>query len=226
MRVKKGDFLEVSYTGRVKSTNLIFDTTDPELAKEQGIKAKVRPVKIVVGKRLVIPGLDDALIGKETGKRFTIEIPPEKGFGKRTAKLIRLIPLREFQQRKINPYPGMRISIDGIGATVLSRSGGRVLVDFNHPLAGKELKYSFTIRRIIKNQKEKLNIIAGFFNIGAKIRIKDKKVTIIIKKPLPKPVENQLKKEIKESVNPKLVIEVKKYGHDNKKRTGQSPKRK
>jgi len=85
MTIKKGDFLEVSYTGRVKSTNLVFDTTDPVQAKKQDIKAKVHPIKIIVGKRLVIPGLDEALVGKQTGKRFTIEIPPERGFGKRSA---------------------------------------------------------------------------------------------------------------------------------------------
>jgi FKBP-type peptidyl-prolyl cis-trans isomerase 2 len=226
MTVKKGDFLEVSYTGRIKSTNLIFDTTDPEQAKKAGIKAKVHPVKIIVGKRLIIPGLDEALIGKEIEKQFTVEISPEKGFGKRVAKLIKLIPLKEFKQRKIDPYPGLRINIDGIAATVLSRSGGRVLVDFNHPLAGKDLKYTFIVKKVIKEQKEKLNIIVGFFNIGAKIKVKANKVTITIKKPVPKPIQDQLRKEIKEHVNPKLIIEVKKHGHDNKERAGQSSERK
>jgi len=179
--VKPGDFVELDYVGRIKTTNVIFDLTNPLIAKKEGIKLKVKPIKIIVGRKQVIPGLDHALIGKQENVKFVVDINPDHGFGKRVAKLIKLVPLREFKQRKINPYPGLRINVDGLSATILSRSGGRILVDFNHPLAGKDLKYTVTIRKIIKDPKEKVNIIVRLFNIGAKIELKDKNRKQIMK---------------------------------------------
>lgn len=220
--VKPGDFVELDYIGRIRTTNVIFDLTNPLIAKKEGIKLKVKPIRIIVGRKQVIPGLDRALIGKKANVKFIVNVNPDHGFGKRVAKLIKLVPLREFKRRKINPYPGLRINVDGLAATILSRSGGRILVDFNHPLSGKDLKYTVTIKKIIKDPKEKVNIIVRLFNISAKIEFKDKKVVLITKKPLPDPIKKEVSSQIKKYTNYELTFEVKEDGDDNKTSSGQS----
>ena len=51
---------------------------------------------------MFLKGVDDFLIGKEIGK-YTIELTPEKAFGNRESKLVQMIPMKVFQQHKINP---------------------------------------------------------------------------------------------------------------------------
>ena len=70
MAIKKGDFIEIEYTGRLKEEGFVFDTTDEKIAKEHDLynsKAAYGPLTICVGEHHVIHGLDEALIGKEKG---------------------------------------------------------------------------------------------------------------------------------------------------------------
>ena len=53
------------------------------------------------------------------------------------------------KEKDINPYPGALLNLDGMLAKILSVSGGRVITDFNSPLASKEIAYEFTIKRKI-----------------------------------------------------------------------------
>jgi len=140
--MKKGDFITINYTGRAEE--LIFDTTDTAVAKEAKINRPVTPVTICLGERHVLPGLDEALIGKDKGKH-TITLTTEHAFGKKSTKKMELIPLKQLTQQKITPQPGMELEIDDKYGIVRSVSGGRVIVDFNHPLAGKDVTYDVDI---------------------------------------------------------------------------------
>src|SRR3989344_5391232 len=68
--------------------------------------------------------------------------------------LLKMIPIKVFFQHKINPVQGAMLNFDGKMGKVLSVSGGRVLVDFNHPLAGKDVIYEVNVKRIIQNINE------------------------------------------------------------------------
>jgi len=57
----------------------------------------------------------------------------------------------------------MMVQLDNFIAKILSVSGGRVSIDFNNPLAGKEIKYDFKILRKIEDDREKINSIQDFF---------------------------------------------------------------
>ena len=156
MAVEKGDFVELDYTGKLKATQEVFDTTDLEVAKKAGIKTeglRFGPVIAKVGSRIVLPGVDDALIGRDIGS-FIVDLPPEKGFGKKDPKLIQLVATSKFTKKKIRPYRGLQLNIDGQIGTIRSVTGGRTIVDFNHPLSGKELVYEVTIKRIVTDKKE------------------------------------------------------------------------
>ena len=164
VKVEKGDVIRLRYTGRIKETGEIFDTTEEEIAKKAGIYKEngvYGPVPIAVGAGHVIKGLDEALEGLEVGKKYEIEVPPEKGFGKRDPKLIKTFTLGQFRRQGIIPFPGMPVEIETesgrkLKGKVLTVSGGRVRVDFNHPYAGKHLIYEVEIVEKIEDPIEKV----------------------------------------------------------------------
>ncbi len=158
--IKEHDFVELEYTGRLADGE-VFDTTVEKIAKESGLyssKAKYSPAVVCIGERQVLPGLDEEIVGKEVGKEYTITIPPEKAFGRRDIKNIKIVPMSTFKEHKIDPYPGLQVDMDGEMGLVTRVAGGRVMVNFNHPLAGKEVTYSFKILRLIEDRREKVAI--------------------------------------------------------------------
>ena len=73
----------------------------------------------------------------------------------------------------------MQVNVDGMMATVRSVSGGRVTLDFNHPLAGKALSYWVKINRKITDTNEKIKIVLGLSKIEAKeVKEGEKEITI------------------------------------------------
>ncbi|MBA3064274.1 peptidylprolyl isomerase [Candidatus Woesearchaeota archaeon] len=214
--MKKGDFIELEYTGKVKDMDFVFDTTSEKEAKENNIhdaRASYGPVIICIGQNHVIKGLDEQLEGKELGKKYHIELSPEQGFGKKNAKLIQLVATSKFIKQKINPMPGLQVNIDGMMGMIRTVSGGRTLVDFNHPLAGKELIYNFKINKIIKDDEEKLNALLklqlNLKDIKADIKEGNAAVSLNIKQNLPKPIEEKLTEHIKELIPSIKKIEFK-----------------
>ncbi|ASI98423.1 FKBP-type peptidyl-prolyl cis-trans isomerase [Thermococcus celer] len=167
MKVQKGDVIKLHYTGRVKETGEVFDTTFEEVAKEAGIyseKGVYGPVPIAVGAGHVLKGLDERLEGLEVGKKYTLEIPPEKGFGRRDPKLIKTFTLGQFRRQGIYPLPGMPVEIETesgrkLKGKVMTVSGGRVRVDFNHPYAGKHLIYEVEVIEKIEDPIERVKAL-------------------------------------------------------------------
>ena len=159
MAVKEGDFIRLEYTGKVQETGNVFDTTDENVAEEASIKLDNKSygaIPIIVGGGHVLKGLDEALIGMEEGEEKTVEITPEEGFGLRDPKLLQLIPMGEFKKQGMKPEVGMAITSDGVTGIIRSVSGGRVRVDFNHELAGKNLKYNIRVVKEIEDDIDKV----------------------------------------------------------------------
>jgi FKBP-type peptidyl-prolyl cis-trans isomerase 2 len=205
--VKKNDFIEIEYTGKVKELDVVFDTTDEKTAKENELYDKnssYGPIIVCVGQNQVIRGLDKDLEGKDIGKDYKVLVEPEDGFGKKDAKLIDLIATNKFIKQNIQPMPGLQVNMDGRIGTIKTVSGGRTLVDFNHPLAGKQLEYDFKINRIAEDDREKIkSIIDMSLNLKeTEVEVKDKKAEIKmkIKQDLPKPVQDVIKNKITELV--------------------------
>jgi len=168
--VSANSMVKVDYTA---STNgRVFDTTDEKVAKQNNVfvkEGRYVPVVLSVGKGQTIKGFDEALADATVGKPSTVLIPAEKGYGPRNSDLIRLVPLAKFQQQGIDPKPGMLFELDGMPSRVQSVSGGRVRVDFNHALAGLELKYEFTVRAELKTALEKVSSLTDeYLGLDAK----------------------------------------------------------
>lgn len=163
MTIKTGDFVEIDFVGRIKG-NGVFDTNIEEEAKKHNLykeNGNYKPYIICIGQHHILKGLDDQLIEKSLGE-FDIEINAEDGFGKKDAKLMKLIPLKLFHKENIDPKVGLVVNIDGILGIIRSASSGRCIVDFNHPLAGKDLNYHVIIKRIVEELDEKVKSLLYF----------------------------------------------------------------
>src|SRR3989338_8134574 len=93
--VKKHDFVEIEYTGRLKQDSSVFDTTEEKVARENGVydkDADYSPLVICIGENNILKGLEEQIIGKETGKEYKFEISHENAFGRKDAKFIQLVP--------------------------------------------------------------------------------------------------------------------------------------
>jgi FKBP-type peptidyl-prolyl cis-trans isomerase 2 len=216
--IKKGDFVEVEYTGKTKEDNIIFDTTYEKTAKENNIHSQgmeYGPVAVCVGEGQILKGLDEEMEGKETGKEYTIELSPEKAFGKKDVKLIKMIPISAFKKQNIEPQPGLQVNIDGVLGLIRRVGGGRCLVDFNHPLSGKSVVYSLKINKIVSDDKEKIkSYLKLALNLKSDVEIKENTAEVKLKKEIPKEIQENISKKLAE-----LVTSVKKinFVKDEKK---------
>jgi FKBP-type peptidyl-prolyl cis-trans isomerase 2 len=182
--INKNDFIEISFTGKITNTDEIFDTNIEADAKAAGFKTEgIKPLVLSVGHKMLPTGFDNDLEGKEEGKDYTLDLTPEKAFGKRNPQLVRMIPTKYFHEQKITPERGMQLNLDGQLVKVLSSDRGRTLVDFNNPLAGKPVTYTYKINKIVVDQKEKIIALQDFlFKQIFDYEIKDKTVTFTVPK--------------------------------------------
>ena len=184
-KIKKNDFVEVDFTGKIKETGEIFDTTVKKVADENKLtdKADYKPVIVCVSQGHIFKKIENSLIGKEAGRKYKVELEPEESFGKKSAKLIRLVPTSAFRKQKINPVPGLGINIDNQLGIIRTVNGGRCMVDFNHPLSGKALI--------------EMDLRINEF----KIEKKDKEIKVIFNEKVKEHLTDEMKKRIIERVN-------------------------
>ena len=187
MPLKKHDFVALDYVAKEKASGKIFDLTLLEVAQKEGLAHKgvtFEPVVVCLGEGHILLSLEEYLVGKEVGTSYFVELSAEKAFGKKDSKLIKLVSLSLFNKQNIKPYPGLQLNLDGMVATVKTVSGGRVILDFNHPLAGKEVSYEVTPRKIITETQEKLTaLLAHFFGKKSSFTFKEGVLTLDITLP-------------------------------------------
>jgi len=159
MSLQKGNFILVDYIAKVKETGEVFDTTLEETAKKEHLYKEgdvYEPKLVVIGEGWVIKALDETLTTMEVDKAAVVEIPPDKAFGPRDSEKVKRVPLRQLLAKDITPTLGKRVEYGGKTATVRAMGAGRVLLDFNPPLAGKTLVYDTTVKKKLETVEEKI----------------------------------------------------------------------
>lgn len=226
MPFKKGDFVEIEYTGKLKEDNLIFDTTDEKVAKANNIHntdAFYGPIVVCVGERQIIKGIDDALEQKDLGT-YNILVSAEDGFGKKNPKLLRLMPLSIFRKEKIEPMPGMQVTVDGASGIVKTVTGGRVIIDFNHPLSGRDLEYALKIIRKVLNTEEKVDGLLKMMGLGKlKSDFKENSVALAFPAMIPSQVQDEIQGKIK-SLIPEITAVTFQFPTEKKPKAKRKPK--
>ena len=217
VKTKENDFLEFDFTGKIKNNSKVFDTSKEDVAKKEDIfnpKMKYQPLVICLGQHQVIKGLEQELVNKELTKDYTIDIKSEDAYGKRESKLIRTIPKNTFTKNKVNPYPGMQVNADNMIGIVKSVSGGRVMVDFNHPLAGRDLIYEVKILKIVEDLNEKVKNLIGFTLFMRedmyKFNIKESKLMFETSHEVPDFLKKNFESKVKELIKEVKDVEFKK----------------
>ncbi len=217
---KKGDFIELEFLGKNLTNNEVFDTNIKAEAEKIGIEFTGKPLIICIGQGMVVKGFDQALEGKEVGKKLSIKLTPEQGFGTRRPNLSRMIPLKLFLAQKIYPQPGMTLALDNNLVKVMSVSGGRVMVDFNNPLAGKDLEYEFTIKKLIEDSKEKVSAVQKFlFGHEFEVDVDDSAKKVIFKDVKLTPILNAFKDKFREMLG--FDVEILAKAEDKKEKVEQ-----
>ena len=221
-KIKKGNFVEVDYTGRFKDEGTVFDTTEKEVAIASSLnkESDYKPIVICIGEGFILPALEEELIGKSTGK-YSFELQPEQAFGKKSAKLLKLVPMKVFKQQDIMPHPGLDVTIDNQYGIVRTVGGGRVIVDFNHPLSGKDLVYDVKVNKFVTNDKDKVESllkVAGMHYDS--VSVKEKNAMIVLEHDMPV----ELRKLIDDKV--KKMIGIKKIDYVVKKQEKKEEKKK
>ena len=205
MVFEKKDFIEIEFTGRVKNGD-IFDSNIKEDLKNADLDTEPKPFIFSLGEGMFLKGIEDFLTGKDVGK-YEIELSPEKAFGVRDGKLIKIVPSNVFKQRKLSPFPGAMFNFDGRMAKVLSVSGGRITVDFNNPVAGKTVIYNINVLRKVNDINEKTKAFIDFlFRKDFKFKIDDKKLILEAEKNIAN-IVGAFKDKFKEILG--LELEVK-----------------
>ncbi len=204
MVLKKKDFVEIEFTGRVRNGE-IFDSNIKEDLEKANLKIEPKPFVFCLGESMFLKALDDFLIGKNFGE-YKIELEPEKAFGNRDPKLIKMIPMSVFREQKINPVQGIMFNFDGRIAKILTVSGGRVVADFNNSLSGKTVEYRIRVLRTVKDTKEKIEALNEFFfKKNFKFEIKEKKLIMEVEKTMVEFVK-MFKEKFKEILDLELEI--------------------
>ncbi|HJJ47196.1 MAG TPA: peptidylprolyl isomerase [Methanocorpusculum sp.] len=152
MVIEIGNYIKLNYTGCVNG--IPFDTTDAEEAKKGHIFREgfnYAPSVVKVGSGHVLAGVDEDLVGKEIGKEYKVTIPAEKAFGEHNKDNVKAIDKKAFQEK---PELYERVTVNGREGMVVNKIGNKYLVDFNHPLAGQSVDYTYTIEAVITDPVE------------------------------------------------------------------------
>ncbi|MDK6027825.1 peptidylprolyl isomerase [Ignisphaera sp. 4213-co] len=160
MAISKNSFILIDYVIRAKDTGELIETTIEDVAKKENkyeVDRVYEPLLVIVGENRIIRGLEEHIENfGEAEKEMQVEIPPEKAYGVRDSSKVKIVSVRELIRNNIIPEVGKTVELNGQVGVVKAVTGGRVLIDFNHPLAGKTLLCTYKIVKIIEDDSEKI----------------------------------------------------------------------
>ena len=118
------------------------------------------PIQFIQGRGDVIPGLENALYGLSVGDQKEFDVAPEDGYGEADPDAIAKIPKAEFPP-EIPLQPGVELRLkdeqgDELEAQIVTVEDEIVRLNFNHPLAGKELLFAIQVIDLRKATPEEL----------------------------------------------------------------------
>ena len=111
-----------------------------------------QPLAYMHGRGQIVPGLEGQLEGMSAGESKKVVVPPSQGYGEHDPRGLQEVP-REMFPPNANLQAGVTISAqtadgDVIPITIRELKGEKVVVDLNHPMAGKTLHFDITVREV------------------------------------------------------------------------------
>ena len=147
-QVQEGSFLTLHYRMSGPQGQVIIDTFDGQ------------PATLSLGAGELSPAIEQRLIGLEEGTRTVIELPEGEAFGDRQPEMVQWVarrllnelgdPNEQYVAGDVVQFP----TPDGLGhyagAAVEVREDGAVLFDFNHPLAGRAVRFEVQLIGVLE----------------------------------------------------------------------------
>lgn len=162
--LQNGDFIKLAYTVRTVEDGTVVDTTDKEIAEEEGIdddNYDFSPRTIIIGEGHIFQAVDEALVGASVGESGTVEIPAVEAFGEYDPDQVRTVSADKIGED--DRYPGAQVTIDGEQGHIETIIGGRARVNFNHPLAGEDLEYDYEIVDVVDDREAQASGLLGMY---------------------------------------------------------------
>lgn len=137
MPAKNGDTVFVHYTGTLNDGTEFDSSRGGE------------PLEAVLGREMLIPGFEKALVGMEPGDKKSITIQPEEAYGEHMAELILTLPRADIPSG-MEPEPGMMVEMsmaegEEFEAMITEVTANEITLDANHPLAGEVLTFELEL---------------------------------------------------------------------------------
>lgn len=134
-KVENNHLVSINYVVTDKDSAELLDKND-------------KPFSFVMGRNQVIIGLENALKGKKIGDKFKVEVAPKDAYGEKNNDFFQEVPKEQFSG--IELVKGMTLygqTEDGDTAQVVVTEIGEnsVIIDYNHPLAGKTLLFEVEV---------------------------------------------------------------------------------
>ncbi len=138
MQISKDTVVTIEFT-LTDDEGIVLDSTDDREAHS-----------FIQGRGDIFVGLEEALLGHNSGEQLNITLPPEQGFGPSQEELIKQVSMEYFQKAK-EITPGMQFKTEKEGEEVVvtvvdvDEEKGLVTIDANHPLASSSLHFDLVI---------------------------------------------------------------------------------
>lgn len=202
MTFQDKDFVSVDLD--LYANGKLVQTTNEKKAKDNHLEAeKFEPMVMVLGKGFILGSLDEDIKKAEIGKEKSLELSADLAFGKRKKEMIRTFPSSAFEEQKMRPVVGMTYDFNGMYGIVKSVTRGRVMVDFNNPLAGKEIKIIYTVKEKVEDIKVKLETIfetvLRFPSHLYQIEVKEKNIDLYLPQEI-HPIKEQVIKSFEDFI--------------------------
>ncbi|HJM18527.1 MAG TPA: peptidylprolyl isomerase [Candidatus Thalassarchaeaceae archaeon] len=160
-----GSIVHIDYDLYNAGNDKLIESTKEETAKEHEQHEESRtysPMISIVGDGRLIPGFEAHLSEAEAGKDYEFEIEPEQAYGERDPNKIETISQNVLLRSVRDPNTlaiGAPVEIGGRTGVLQFMSAGRARIDYNHPLAGVTLRYSYKIVKIVEDREEKVQTL-------------------------------------------------------------------
>ncbi len=151
MEIKANTVVKMHYKGTLEDGS-VFDTSEGREALE-----------FIYGVGMIIPGLEEGLQGLKVGDKKKVEnIPAEKAYGQRQDEAMQEMPKDQLPEEiRSQVQPGMQLAAQGphgvVPVVVADVKEDTVVMDFNHPLAGKSLTFEVEITEVREATPEELS---------------------------------------------------------------------
>lgn len=135
MKIEESHVVTLHYSVYNTSEELLDSSHDDE------------PLVFMQGRGFVIPGLDNGLLGKQAGDKFTLKVASEDAYGEYSESLVQQVPLSMFEGMDVEPGMQFRATTDDgdIPVIITEVAEDEATVDANHPLAGLDLVFDVEI---------------------------------------------------------------------------------